>query len=128
MVAIREHRFPFLVKVGSWNRFSQNTGGTLVAKCCHYLDLMNLVVGSEPVRVMASGAQDVNHLDEQHLGQASDILDYAYVIVEYSNGIRRCIDLFMFAEVTHNQEEISVVGAAGKLEALSPQNVVRAGR
>ena len=30
MMSIREHRFPFLVKVDNWNRFSQNTGGTLV--------------------------------------------------------------------------------------------------
>ncbi|MEM7288596.1 MAG: Gfo/Idh/MocA family oxidoreductase, partial [Actinomycetota bacterium] len=43
MVAIREHRFPFLVKVGDWNRFSENTGGTLVEKCCHFFDLMTLL-------------------------------------------------------------------------------------
>ncbi|MUH58702.1 MAG: gfo/Idh/MocA family oxidoreductase, partial [Actinobacteria bacterium] len=36
MVAIREHRHPFLVKVGDWNRFSENTGGTLTEKCCHF--------------------------------------------------------------------------------------------
>jgi myo-inositol 2-dehydrogenase/D-chiro-inositol 1-dehydrogenase len=30
MVSIREHRFPFLEKVGDWNRFNRNTGGTLV--------------------------------------------------------------------------------------------------
>ena len=42
MVAIREHRFPFLPKVGDWNRFTANTGGTLVEKCCHFFDLMNL--------------------------------------------------------------------------------------
>ena len=29
MVAIREHRNPFLHKVGNWNRFRRNTGGTL---------------------------------------------------------------------------------------------------
>ncbi len=29
-VAIREHREPFYPKVGDWNRFTQNTGGTLV--------------------------------------------------------------------------------------------------
>jgi len=40
MLAIREHRFPFLPKVGDWNRFSNNTGGTLVEKCCHFFDLM----------------------------------------------------------------------------------------
>lgn len=37
MMSIREHRFPFLVKVDNWNRFSKNTGGTLVEKCCHFL-------------------------------------------------------------------------------------------
>ena len=35
MLSIREHRFPFLTKVGDWNRFNHNTGGTLVEKCCH---------------------------------------------------------------------------------------------
>ena len=43
MLAIREHRFPFLPKVGDWNRFARNTGGTLVEKCCHFFDLMNLI-------------------------------------------------------------------------------------
>ena len=33
-VAIREHREPFYPKVGDWNRFSANTCGTLVEKCC----------------------------------------------------------------------------------------------
>ncbi len=128
MVAIREHRFPFLVKVGDWNRFSANTGGTLVEKCCHFFDLMNLLAGASPVRVMASGGQDVNHLNESYDGQRSDILDNAFVIVEYDNGVRGLLDLCMFAEATHNQEEISVVGDAGKLEALIPENVLRSGR
>ena len=38
MVSIREHRFPFLQKVGDWNRFSIRTGGTLVEKCCHFFE------------------------------------------------------------------------------------------
>ena len=42
MLSIREHRFPFLVKVGDWNRFNRNTGGTMVEKCCHFFDLMRL--------------------------------------------------------------------------------------
>ena len=128
MVAIREHRFPFLVKVGDWNRFSENTGGTLVEKCCHFFDLMTLLSGGSPTRVMASGGQSVNHLDEVYDGRRSDILDNAYVIVEYDNGVRGMLDLCMFAEATHNQEEISVVGDQAKLEALIPENVVRIGR
>jgi len=128
MVAIREHRFPFLVKVGNWNRFSRNTGGTLVEKCCHFFDLMNLLVGTLPVRVMASGAQDVNHLDERYDGETPDILDHAFVTVEYANGIRAMLDLCMFAEASKNEQEISVVGDAGKVEAMVTEGVVRVGR
>ena len=128
MVAIREHRFPFLRKVGNWNRFTRNTGGTLVEKCCHFFDLMNLLVGSEPVRVMASGAQDVNHLSEMYDGEQPDILDNAYVIVEYAGGERATLDLCMFAEASKNEQEISVVGDAGKVEALVTEGIVRVGR
>lgn len=122
MMSIREHRFPFLVKVDNWNRFSKNTGGTLVEKCCHFFDLMNLAVGSRPVRVLASGGQDVNHLDEVYNGLRSDILDNAYVIVEYANGVRTMLDLSMFAEGGQHEQEITVVGDKGKLEAFVPGN------
>ncbi len=120
MVAIREHRFPFLVKVDNWNRFSRNTGGTLVEKCCHFFDLMNVVVQSRPLRVLASGGQDVNHLDEYYNGERSDILDNAFVIVEYENGVRAMLDLSMFAEGSRHEQEISVVGTTGKVEAFVP--------
>ncbi len=128
MVAIREHRFPFLRKVDDWNRFNRNSGGTLVEKCCHFFDLMNEIARARPLRVMASGAQDVNHLDESYGGETPDILDNAYVIVDYDNGVRALLDLCMFAEATLNQEEVSVVGDEGKVEALIPEMVVRIGR
>lgn len=128
MVAMREHRFPFLVKVGDWNRFSANTGGTLVEKTCHFFDLMNLILGERPVRVMASGGQDVNHLDERYDGRRPDILDNAFVVLDYPSGARAMLDLCMFAEATHNQEELVVTGDRGKVEALIPEQVVRVGR
>lgn len=125
MVAIREHRFPFLPKVGDWNRFSRNTGGTLVEKCCHFFDLMNHITGAEPVRVLASGAQDVNHLDEVYDGEVPDILDNAFVIVDYDDGSRALLDLCMFAEGSEHQEELSVVGDLGKVEAFLPSSELR---
>jgi myo-inositol 2-dehydrogenase / D-chiro-inositol 1-dehydrogenase len=63
MLTIREHRYPFLDKVGAWNRFNRTSGGTFVEKCCHFFDLMRLILKSEPVRVMASAGQALNHLD-----------------------------------------------------------------
>ena len=128
MVAIREHRFPFLAKVGDWNRFNANTGGTLVEKCCHFFDLMNQVLDDRPVRVLASGGQDVNHLDESYGGRTPDILDNAFVIVDYAGGGRALLDLCMFAEASRHQEELSVVGPLGKVEAFLPEATVRTGR
>ena len=120
MLTIREHRFPFLEKVGDWNRFNRNTGGTLVEKCCHFFDLMRLIAGADPVRVMASGGQSVNHLDEVHDGRTPDIWDNAYVIVDFANGLRAMLELCMFAEGARYQEEISAIGPKGKIECLVP--------
>ena len=125
MVAIREHRFPFLHKVGNWNRFNRNTGGTLVEKCCHYFDLMNLVIGRRPARVMASGGQDVNHLDETYDGEVPDVLDIAYVVVEYDGGARAMLDLCMFAEASKNEQELCVVGDEGRSRRWSPRACLR---
>ena len=127
MIFVREHRFPFLPKVGNWNRFNRNTGGTLVEKCCHFFDLMRLAARSDPVRVFASGGQDVNHLDERYDGQQPDILDNAYVIIDFANGVRGCLDLCMFAEASHNEQELCAVSALGKIEAFVPTGVVRVG-
>ncbi len=128
MVAIREHRFPFLTKVDDWNRFTRNTGGTLVEKCCHFFDLMNLILDERPTRVYASGAQSVNHLDEVYDGETPDILDNAYVTVDYPSGARAMLDLCMFAEATLHQEEVVAVGDKGKVEALLPASEYRHGR
>lgn len=120
MLTIREHRFPFLHKVGDWNRFNQNTGGTFVEKCCHFFDLMRLIMQDEPVRVMASAGQAVNHLDEIYDGRVPDIWDHGYVIVDFAQGARAMLELCMFAEGSRYQEEISAVGPQGKIEALVP--------
>ncbi|EMS52223.1 Putative oxidoreductase yteT [Triticum urartu] len=128
MVAIREHRFPFLVKVNNWNRFNCNSGGTLVEKCCHFFDLIRLFADANPVRVMASGAIDVNHKDEVYDGKVPDIIDNAYVIVEFDNGCRGMLDLCMFAEGSKNEQEISVVGDTGKGEAFVPEGIVMVGK
>ena len=127
MLAIREHRFPFLEKVGDWNRFSRTSGGTLVEKCCHFFDLMRLIVGAEPRRIYASGGQDVNHLDERIDGKTPDMLDNAYVVVDFKNGVRGMLDLCMFAEASRDQEEIAATGDRGKVECGIPSSTLTIG-
>ena len=77
---------------------------------------------------MASGSQDVNHLDEKYDGNIPDILDNAYVIVNFENGVRGLLDLCMFAEASKNEQEISIVGDKGKIEAMISESVVRVGK
>lgn len=120
MIAVQEHRFPFLKKVGDWNRFSINTGGTLVEKCCHFFDLMRLIADDKAVRVYASGAADVNFLDESYDGKTPDIIDNAFVIVDFASGKRAHLGICMFCEGSYFQEEISVIGPKGKLECKVP--------
>jgi len=127
-VTIREHREPFYPKVGDWNRFSANTGGTLVEKCCHYFNLMDLILKERPRRVFASGGQRVNHLDEEYGGRRPDILDSAYVIVEYGSGARAMLELCMYAENSIDSEHLTIVGDEGKIESLLPSLTLRYGK
>lgn len=120
MLSIREHRFPFLVKVDDWNRFNRYTGGTLVEKCCHFFDLMRHMMRSEPVRIYASASVAHNHLDEHYANGTPDILDNAFVVVDFASGQRALLELCMFAEGARYQEEISVVGSQGKAECFVP--------
>mmetsp|Transcript_24260 Transcript_24260/g.75780 ORF Transcript_24260/g.75780 Transcript_24260/m.75780 type:complete len:394 (+) Transcript_24260:102-1283(+) len=123
MVAIREHRFPFLHKVGHWNRFNKWTGGTLVEKACHFFDLMRRLyrsTGADVVSVYACGGGGVNHRDEDYDGEKPDILDFAHVVCSFSTGASAALDLCMFAE-DEQTEWVSVVGTRGKAEAKCPE-------
>ena len=127
-VSIREHREPFYPKVNNWNRFVERTGGTLVEKCCHYFNLMDIVVGEQPIRVFASGGQSVNHLDEMYDGKQANMLDNAYVVLEYANGARGMLDLCMFGEGSFDKEILTIVGDEGKIESFLPSQVIRTSR
>jgi len=127
MLSIREHRFPFLPKVADWNRFNANTGGTLVEKCCHFFDLMRRIIGSEPISVLASAGQNVNHLNELYDGAMPDIWDNGYIIFDFANGARAMLDLCMFAEGSRHSEELAAMGDKAKVECLLPQNIVTHG-
>jgi predicted dehydrogenase len=119
-IAILEHREPFLDKVGQWNKFSEYSGGTLVEKCCHYFDLFNLFAQSRPVSVYAVGSQAVNFLDFTYDGKKADILDNAFVVVTYANGVRANFNLCMFAPMVY--EEVILCGTRGRLRAFENED------
>jgi myo-inositol 2-dehydrogenase/D-chiro-inositol 1-dehydrogenase len=114
-VAMSEYRPPCLDTVDQWNKFTCNSGGTLVEKCCHYFDLINVVAQSRPRRVYASGGRAVNFLDFEWRGERSDIDDHAMAIIDYDNGVRASFTLNMFCQELF--EELVVVGERGRLVA-----------
>lgn len=124
-IRMAEYRPPFLDKVGQWNKFNAFSGGTLVEKCCHYFDLLNLVAAARPVRVFASGGQAVNFRDFERDGRRSDILDHADVLIEYANGVRGSFTLNMFAALF--AEELTVTGSHGHLRASESGDVFAGG-
>ncbi|MGP7819704.1 Gfo/Idh/MocA family protein [Niallia sp. 01092] len=125
-ISILEHRLPFLDKVNQWNKFTKYSGGTLVEKCCHYFDLLNLFAQSKPVQVYASGGMAVNFVDFQNNDEKSDIIDHAYVTVVYENGIRTSFNLCMFSPMFY--EEIVICGDEGRLKAYENEDFLPAER
>jgi predicted dehydrogenase len=124
VLTVREHRFPFLIKVDNWNRFNRYTGGTLVEKACHFFDLMRRIVHSEPVSVYATGGQALNHKEEVYDEGSPDIIDHALATVEFASGARATLDLCMFAE-DEQMEMVTAVCEKGKIEAHAPESTVR---
>jgi len=114
-LSILEHRVPFLDKVGQWNKFAKYSGDTLLEKCCHYFDLLNLFAQSKPQRVYATGSAAVNFQDFEYQGEKSDILDNALVNVTYQNGVNASFNLCMFAPMIY--EELIICGDAARLKA-----------
>jgi predicted dehydrogenase len=126
MISIMEHRIPFLDKVNQWNKFSKFSGGTLVEKCCHYFDLLNLFAQDRAVKVFATGTQAVNFIEFEQDGEKSDIIDNALVSVEYANGIRASFNLCMFAPGFY--EEIAICGDEGRIKAYEEQTYLPTNR
>ena len=126
MVSIMEHRMPFLDKVNQWNKFSKFSGGTLVEKCCHYFDLLNMFAQDRAVKVYATGNQAVNFIEFEQDGEKSDIIDNALVSVEYANGVRASFNLCMFAPGFY--EEIAICGDEGRIKAYEEQTFLATNR
>ncbi|HSO26467.1 MAG TPA: Gfo/Idh/MocA family oxidoreductase, partial [Anaerolineales bacterium] len=124
-ISILEHRIPFLDKVNQWNKFSKFSGGTLVEKCCHYFDLMNLFAQARPARVFGTGSMAVNFKNFEYQGMKSDILDNAFVTVDYDNGVRANFNLCMFAPMFY--EEMILCGDRGRLKVFEQEDFMAAG-
>ncbi|MEM7445117.1 MAG: Gfo/Idh/MocA family oxidoreductase, partial [Pseudomonadota bacterium] len=58
-----------------WRRFSAQSGGVMLEKACHDIDLYNWIVGSRPVTVASFGGR-ASFVPENAPDDLSQILDY----------------------------------------------------
>mmetsp|Transcript_43550 Transcript_43550/g.105577 ORF Transcript_43550/g.105577 Transcript_43550/m.105577 type:complete len:434 (+) Transcript_43550:283-1584(+) len=143
MMTIRENRYPFLHKIGKWNRDVEKTGDTLVEKCCHFFDLFRLISSkgngdkvreAQLPKVRALAQRGINYGDEDDMYERP-IIDSAYVTMPFKDANPSkeggqwmntigCLELCMFSEGSRHQEEIIVTGTAGRVEAYLPENKV----
>ena len=124
MIFLRENCHPLLTKVNSWNTEVKKTGGLFIEKCCHFFHLIYLLSKSKPFSVYASGNLDTNHLNEYSDNTPTNLIDNAYITINFENGIRACIELCMFCEGTENQTELSIIGNKAKIECFIPSNKI----
>ena len=65
-------------------------------------------------------AMDVNHAGERVDGRRPDILDNAFVIVDFDSGARASLELCMFADGADPQERLVAIGDRATVEAEVP--------
>ncbi|SIQ35873.1 Predicted dehydrogenase [Rhizobium sp. RU35A] len=121
-----------------WRRYASYTGGFMLEKCCHDLDLYNGVVGQRPRFVASFGGRKsfvpenapeqagVNDLEVYHrkpsgwLGadkvfdSDGDIIDYQTAIVEYEGGASMTFHTNL--NVPDEFRRFCVIGAKGMAE------------
>jgi len=122
MIWCHEFRHPFLKKEGNipeWIIKKACSGGTLLEKNCHHFDLFNMFADSKPLSIYASGDNQVVYKD-------TDVLDNAFVTVEYENGIRAMLSLCMFAPELKGQRhmnalEVGILGDKGRMDMKDDQ-------
>jgi predicted dehydrogenase len=124
MIWAREFRPPFAKKYQDWILDRSRSGGTLVEKTCHHFDLFNWFAGARgeanPTRAYASGGADWVYSDLDHLPEGVteaekpklDIIDNAFVTVDYDTGTRANLALCMFAN-QGRKLEIGIQGTEG---------------
>jgi len=93
-----------------WRSSEALTGGTILEKNVHHIDLFNWMMACPPLRVSAHGGTNV--LTDR------EILDNAQVLVEYEGGKRATLELCLFAPLGGECE----IGGCGPLGRIDTKN------
>ncbi len=126
-----------------WRRSTAMTGGFMLEKCCHDLDLYQGAVGARPVRVASFGGRK-KYIPERRpkvdpaylsvklprwggindaFSGAADIIDYQTAIVEYANGATLAFHTNL--NVPDEYRRFAVVGVDGMAEGDFVRNTFK---
>jgi len=119
-----------------WRRKDEYSGGFMLEKCCHDLDVYNMVTGSRPTRVASFGGRrsflpehapaegvddSVYHVKESRWESAdnpftsdADIIDQQTAILEYESGAS--MTFHTNTNVPDEHRRFCVIGAKGMVE------------
>lgn len=118
LIWYREFRSPFFPGSNGWRLHEETSGGTIVEKNVHHLDLFNWYIDSEPVSVFASGGADAVY-------QGGNMLDNAVVTIEYASGARACLGLSLFSAGCDQDLDFYIVGDEGVMYIFSDHITIK---
>ncbi|NRA87191.1 MAG: Gfo/Idh/MocA family oxidoreductase [Rhizobiales bacterium] len=135
-VEASEHIMPYhgAFFMRDWRRYSKYSGGFMLEKCCHDLDLYQGLMGKRPMRVASFGgrrtfvpeAANINDNEVYHYKPSgwngtdnvfngdADIIDYQTAILEYEDGENLCFHTNL--NVPDEFRRFCVIGAKGMAE------------
>lgn len=117
-----------------WRRHHERSGGFMLEKCCHDLDVYQSLVGSRPKRVVSFGGRKtftpqnrelesdpVYHQRASRWGGSkvafdddTDLIDYQTALIEYENGSNLCFHTNLNAP--DDYRHFSIFGVHGMAE------------
>lgn len=119
-----------------WRRRTDLSGGFMLEKCCHDLDIYNMVTASRPVRVASFGGRrsflpehaparnsenDIFHVkksvwesEDDPFRSSGDIVDFQTAILSYENGASMSFHTNL--NVPDEHRRFCVIGAQGMAE------------
>lgn len=131
MAYCKEYRDNFPTQ---WFFETAKSGGALLDKDCHHFDLFSWFIRSKPVKVYAMGGQHVVKgkrikvncgyaPDPNLIIKNPDIVDHAFVLIEYANKARANLGLCMYEVEPVEGLEIGIMGSNG-VHALAKRDAV----
>jgi len=130
MMWCKEFRNSYAKKVEDWILKEKESGGSLVEKDCHHFDLFNWMIKSKPIKVVAFGGQNAEYKFKGRFAKRKnkdtkvDVIDNAWVITEYENGVRSCLGLCFFSPYGNDTLEVGAIGDKGKLESFQSRKEI----